>query len=100
MTVPMLAGCGKIRTNPASESTVEETETDESVEVTEGTENEAAETTEATEVTEAPEDELPDTEADFKAFLEGNAKAKTAESLKKDYEREIRRLKLQSSILC
>lgn len=91
MTVPMLAGCGKIRTNPASESPVEETETDESVEVTEGTENvpsENIETTEATEVTEAPEDELPDTEADFKAFLEGSAKATTAESLKKDYERE------------
>ena len=83
MTVPMLAGCGKIQTKPVSENPVEKTETDETVEVTEGTENVPAETTEATW---APEDELPDTEADFKAFLEGSAKATTAESLKRDYE--------------
>ena len=85
MVVPMLAGCGKIQTKPESESPVEETATEETVKATEETENAPVENTEATE---APENEMPDTEADFKSFLEGNAKAKTAESLKSKYEEE------------
>ena len=85
MVVPMLAGCGKIQTKPESESPVEETATEETVKVTEETENAPVENTEATE---APENEMPDTEADFKSFLEGNAKAKTAESLKSKYEED------------
>ena len=85
MAVPMLAGCGKIASKPESESPVEETATEETVQATEETGNEAVENTEATE---EPEVELPDTEADFKAFIEGNAKAKTVETLKRDYEED------------